>query len=700
MVVTDRCWSFQATWLLHTRTLPALEPEDIQPKAELRRARQARAVLDGTPEGLALARRLGVRYLLVDPTCTDTRERPTRPPAVGTPLFVSQAAGGAAAAGDLIRTLRAAAGRPALALYLLALATLGFKWLSPLSSFHETAGWTDLLVALAAACLGGRLRSRPQLSEATPVPPGTGALDRRRRCCRSPSPTPRAPGARNVLLLFELAVLAVLTSEFASDRDGLRRDRRGDRGSFARDGRPGRAGAGALLRRREHVADRRLRRAVHPVGQLCARGRRLRAARRCSRASASSRRRSSRGRTRPCPPELTTATQVALSAVVLLTFSRGAIAFFMAMGIRAAYRRLDPPAARARRDRCSSRLRSRSWRRSRSAVLHLDPTQPSTLTYEVPDPGNRREAFDTGLDTLADHPLTGKGPGTYVSLNRGFPSAPTSPRSTWRPRWACPRWRRSFSSWSSMARAATATSIATWSGLIGLAHRRPRAGHRALPARLGDGRLRRRRESLQAGLASARSRYSVTVGCPASLKSRSGRSSSRGGARAAHHARAGPRDLRPCAGDGKKEHAAGVRDGPRRVGGIHRGGAGCERWWTPDHRGLLGELAWRNPTPGELLQSVGLSTRVSIDRSYSTYTWFLKEQVEAQSDDAGNCRPLYDFCFLDGQKNWSVDRLAVVLIEKLLQPGGWLLLDDLGWSARPRPPGITIGPTSAALSQP
>src|SRR5215207_5397515 len=90
VVVTDRCWSFQATWLLHTKTLPALEPEDIQPKAELRRARQARAVLDGTPEGLALARRLGVRYLIVDPTCVDTRERPTRPPAVGTPLFVSK----------------------------------------------------------------------------------------------------------------------------------------------------------------------------------------------------------------------------------------------------------------------------------------------------------------------------------------------------------------------------------------------------------------------------------------------------------------------------------------------------------------------------------------------------------------------------------------------------------------------------------
>ena len=87
--MTDRCWSFQATWLLRTPTLPALEPEDIQPKAELRRARQARAVIEGTPSGLALARRLGVRYLLVDPTCPDAEGRLNDPPAVGAPMYVS-----------------------------------------------------------------------------------------------------------------------------------------------------------------------------------------------------------------------------------------------------------------------------------------------------------------------------------------------------------------------------------------------------------------------------------------------------------------------------------------------------------------------------------------------------------------------------------------------------------------------------------
>ena len=55
VIVTDRCWSFLATWLLHTRTLPALYPVDIQPKAELARANEAHAILDGTPEGQALA---------------------------------------------------------------------------------------------------------------------------------------------------------------------------------------------------------------------------------------------------------------------------------------------------------------------------------------------------------------------------------------------------------------------------------------------------------------------------------------------------------------------------------------------------------------------------------------------------------------------------------------------------------------------
>jgi hypothetical protein len=40
--------------------------------------------------------------------------------------------------------------QPAFALYLAALALLGFKWLSPLDSFYARAIWGDLLVAASA----------------------------------------------------------------------------------------------------------------------------------------------------------------------------------------------------------------------------------------------------------------------------------------------------------------------------------------------------------------------------------------------------------------------------------------------------------------------------------------------------------------------------------------------------------------------
>jgi hypothetical protein len=89
-IVTDRCWSFLSTWLVHTPTLAALYPEDIQPKAELPFARQAQSVLAGTPSGVALARRLGVRYLLVDPACVAPDGEPIRAPRVGVPVYVSQ----------------------------------------------------------------------------------------------------------------------------------------------------------------------------------------------------------------------------------------------------------------------------------------------------------------------------------------------------------------------------------------------------------------------------------------------------------------------------------------------------------------------------------------------------------------------------------------------------------------------------------
>lgn len=100
------------------------------------------------------------------------------------------------------------------------------------------------------------------------------------------------------------------------------------------------------------------------------------------------------------------------------------------------------------------------------------------------------------------------------------------------------------------------------------------------------------------------------------------------------------------------------------------------------HLTSVDSLRWQrtDPSPHQVLESAGLSDWVTLDASYSTYTWFLKAEIEKHLDSSGRVRPVYDFIFLDGAKNWTTDGLAVVLAERLLRPDGWLLLDDLGWT--------------------
>jgi predicted O-methyltransferase YrrM len=116
---------------------------------------------------------------------------------------------------------------------------------------------------------------------------------------------------------------------------------------------------------------------------------------------------------------------------------------------------------------------------------------------------------------------------------------------------------------------------------------------------------------------------------------------------------------------------------------------------TVDHAG-----AAFDPAPEDVLARAGLAHRVRIVREHSSYNWWLKGQVEEASDRAGNTVPRYDFCYLDGAKNFNVDGLAVVLIEKLLRPGAWLLMDDLDWTYEDNPwivpagDGLPLGPLS------
>jgi predicted O-methyltransferase YrrM len=89
----------------------------------------------------------------------------------------------------------------------------------------------------------------------------------------------------------------------------------------------------------------------------------------------------------------------------------------------------------------------------------------------------------------------------------------------------------------------------------------------------------------------------------------------------------------------------------------------------------------RDPQPGDVHQRAGVTHLVErVLNDDSSYNWWLKTQVEKHSDSEGNVSPQYDFCYVDGAHNWTIDGFAVYLVEKLLRPGGWLLLDDLDWS--------------------
>jgi hypothetical protein len=68
-IVTDQCWAFLVPWLLERRSLAALEDWTIPFQQDREPARQARRILYGGAGGRAVASRLGVRYVVLDPKC-------------------------------------------------------------------------------------------------------------------------------------------------------------------------------------------------------------------------------------------------------------------------------------------------------------------------------------------------------------------------------------------------------------------------------------------------------------------------------------------------------------------------------------------------------------------------------------------------------------------------------------------------------
>lgn len=86
-----------------------------------------------------------------------------------------------------------------------------------------------------------------------------------------------------------------------------------------------------------------------------------------------------------------------------------------------------------------------------------------------------------------------------------------------------------------------------------------------------------------------------------------------------------------------------------------------------------------DPSIEDLLAKTGLAKYVTVAREKTSYTWFLKKKIEAQTID-NHCEPVYDFCFIDGAKNWTIDGMAFFLADKLLKQNGWILFDDMNWT--------------------
>jgi predicted O-methyltransferase YrrM len=81
-----------------------------------------------------------------------------------------------------------------------------------------------------------------------------------------------------------------------------------------------------------------------------------------------------------------------------------------------------------------------------------------------------------------------------------------------------------------------------------------------------------------------------------------------------------------------------------------------------------------SPSIDELLKKTGLAHRVTRYFEPTSYTWRLMRMLEESPE------PRFDLCYLDGAHSWFVDGFAFFLVDRLLRPGGMLVLDDLDWT--------------------
>jgi predicted O-methyltransferase YrrM len=81
-----------------------------------------------------------------------------------------------------------------------------------------------------------------------------------------------------------------------------------------------------------------------------------------------------------------------------------------------------------------------------------------------------------------------------------------------------------------------------------------------------------------------------------------------------------------------------------------------------------------HPNADQLLRRFGLEDFATLYYEETSYTWRLLEMLER------NPRPCFDLCYLDGAHNWDTDGFAFFLVDKLLNGGALLIMDDMNWT--------------------
>lgn len=80
-----------------------------------------------------------------------------------------------------------------------------------------------------------------------------------------------------------------------------------------------------------------------------------------------------------------------------------------------------------------------------------------------------------------------------------------------------------------------------------------------------------------------------------------------------------------------------------------------------------------DPGINQLLGKLGYQDIVTVYYEPTSYLWRLMKFIEED-------HPKFDLCYLDGSHDWYTSGYAFFLVDKLLQPGGWIILDDLDWT--------------------